>query len=44
MVGYPGTPLVKKLGIKEGHRVAFPSAPDGFAGLLRSAPPGSRPT
>jgi hypothetical protein len=34
MAGYSGSPLVKKLGIKEGHRVAFPSAPDGFAELL----------
>jgi hypothetical protein len=34
MAGYSGTPLAKKLGIKEGHRVAFPQAPDGFADLL----------
>ena len=34
MAGYSGTPLAKKLGIKEGQRVAFPSAPDGFARLL----------
>lgn len=30
MVGYSGTPLVKKLGIKEGFRVAFVGAPDDF--------------
>lgn len=28
--GYSGTPLPKKLGIKEGHRVAVLGAPDGF--------------
>jgi hypothetical protein len=40
MAGYSGTPLVKKLGIKEGHRVAFPSTPDGFAALLGDLPAG----
>jgi hypothetical protein len=40
MAGYSGTPLATKLGIKEGHRVAFPSAPDGFAGLLGDLPGG----
>ena len=35
-----GSPLTKKLGIKEGHRVAFPSAPDGFLGLLGELPDG----
>jgi hypothetical protein len=48
VAGYSGTPLAKKLGIKEGHRVAFPSAPDGFAGLLGDLPAGvtvkSRPS
>jgi hypothetical protein len=34
MAGYSGTPLATKLGIKEGHRVAFPNAPDHFQGLL----------
>jgi hypothetical protein len=38
LAGYSGTPLSKKLGIKEGHRVAFPSAPDGFLGLLGELP------
>jgi hypothetical protein len=40
MAGYSGTPLAKKLGIKEGHRVAFPSAPDGFCELLAELPSG----
>ena len=31
MAGYSGTPLAKKLGIKEGARVAILSAPKGFA-------------
>jgi hypothetical protein len=31
MAGYSGTPLVQKLGIKEGHRVALVGAPKGFA-------------
>jgi hypothetical protein len=34
MAGYSATPLAKKLGIREGHRVAFPGAPDHFEGLL----------
>jgi hypothetical protein len=38
MAGYSGTPLAKKLGIKEGHRVAFPSAPDQFRDLLGELP------
>ncbi|MDQ3147710.1 MAG: DUF3052 domain-containing protein [Actinomycetota bacterium] len=48
--GYSGTPLVKKLGIKAGHRVLLAGAPDDFAEeflgplpegatLLRSARP-----
>jgi hypothetical protein len=35
-----GRPLAKKLGIKEGHRVAFPSAPAGFRELLGDLPNG----
>lgn len=31
MAGYSGTPLPRKLGIKEGSRVALAAAPDGFA-------------
>jgi hypothetical protein len=38
MAGYSGTPLARKLGIKEGHRVAFPSAPDGFGALVGDLP------
>ena len=40
MAGYSGTPLAKKLGIKEDHRVAFPGAPAGFTELLGELPPG----
>jgi hypothetical protein len=31
VAGYSGTPLAKKLGIKEGTRLAVLGAPDGFA-------------
>jgi hypothetical protein len=41
VAGYSGTPLAKKLGIKEGHRVAFPSAPDGFDQLIGALPEGA---
>ena len=34
MAGYSGTPLVKKLGIKPGHRLALFGAPDGFDAAL----------
>jgi hypothetical protein len=34
VAGYSGTPLAKKLGIREGHRLAFPGAPAGFEDLL----------
>ena len=34
MAGYSGTPLVKKLGIKEGFRVGLVYSPDGFAAEL----------
>lgn len=40
MAGYSGTPLVQKLGIKDGFRVAFPGAPSGFPGLLVGLPAG----
>ena len=36
-----GTPLAKKLGIKEGSRVALVGAPAGFAEALGPLPPGS---
>jgi hypothetical protein len=38
--GYSGTPLVRKLGIKDGARVAFPGAPRDFAGTLGELPHG----
>jgi hypothetical protein len=38
--GYSGTPLPKKLGIKEGARVAFPRAPADFGGALGELPDG----
>lgn len=40
MAGYSGTPLPKKLGIKENHRVAFLHAPETFAAALGELPPG----
>ena len=40
MAGYSGTPLVKKLGIKEGFRVALVGAPDGFRSELKELPDG----
>ncbi|MSO41789.1 MAG: DUF3052 family protein [Solirubrobacterales bacterium] len=42
MSGYSGTPLITKLGIKEGHRIAFPGAPAEFEGLLGPLPDGAR--
>ena len=36
--GYSGTPLVQKLGIKEGFRVALIAAPDGFRKELVGLP------
>jgi hypothetical protein len=41
--GYSGTPLPRKLGIKEGARVAFPSAPADFAATLGELPDGVEP-
>ena len=38
MAGYSGTPLVKKLGIKEGYRVALVGAPLGFRDELLDLP------
>jgi Protein of unknown function (DUF3052) len=37
---YSGTPLHRKLGIKEGHRVVALGAPDDFGALLGDLPPG----
>ncbi|MAU13597.1 MAG: DUF3052 domain-containing protein [Anaerolineaceae bacterium] len=38
--GYSGTPLIKKLGIKPGNRVAFVHAPDHYLDLLGPLPDG----
>ena len=38
MAGYSGTPLAKKLGIKEGSRVALVNAPKDFPSLLDDLP------
>jgi hypothetical protein len=40
MVGYSGTPLARKLGIKEGSRVALLGAPEGFDDELAPLPEG----
>ena len=38
MAGYSGTPLAKKLGIKEGHCVLLVNPPAGFEKTLRRLP------
>jgi hypothetical protein len=38
--GYSGTPLVKKLGIRPGFRVALRGAPADYADLVSTLPPG----
>jgi hypothetical protein len=38
--GYSGTPLVRKLGVTDGARVAWLGAPDGFDALVGELPPG----
>jgi hypothetical protein len=38
--GYSGTPLSRKLGIKEGSRVVLLGAPEGYECLLAPLPPG----
>jgi hypothetical protein len=40
LAGYSGTPLPKKLGIKEGFQIAFIEAPAGFSSTLGELPPG----
>jgi hypothetical protein len=40
--GYSGTPLSKKLGIKEAHRVLLLDAPKEYASLLDPLPPAVR--
>lgn len=42
MVGYSGTPLARKLGIKEGSRVALLGAPERFDKQLAPLPDGVR--
>jgi hypothetical protein len=39
MAGYSGTPLPKKLGIREQSRIAFVNAPKDFAAYLGLLPP-----
>ena len=41
-VGYSGTPLVKKLGFREGSRAALVGAPPGFSDGLIDLPEGVR--
>jgi hypothetical protein len=41
VAGYSGTPLARKLGIKEGQRLAFPGAPSEFRPLLGELPSGT---
>jgi len=40
MAGYSGTPLVKKIGIKPGHRLAVLNPPSGFDKELAPLPQG----
>ena len=40
MAGYSGTPLAKKLGIKEGSRIALVNAPKDFQSALGALPGG----
>ena len=40
MVGYSGTPLPQKLGIKPGAKVCFIGAPEAFAETLGPMPAG----
>ena len=40
MSGYSGTPLVKKLGIKEGFRVSFINEPEDFQKEIGPLPQG----
>jgi|SRR5579871_5546484 len=41
MAGYSGKPLIDKLGVKRGARVALVSAPDGFESALEPLPHGA---
>ena len=42
MAGYSGTPLPKKLGVKQVAKVAWLNAPEHFEQLLGELPPGVR--
>ena len=42
MAGYSGTPLINKIGIKPGHRVAVVDSPNGFAKELGPMPEDAR--
>jgi hypothetical protein len=42
MAGYSGTPLVNKIGIKAGHRLALVNAPKNFLGTLGDLPEGTK--
>jgi hypothetical protein len=42
VAGYSGTPLAKKLGIKDGTRVFLANAPDNYARLVAPLPAGVR--
>ena len=44
MVGYSGTPLVKKLGIKPGDRMILCNEPESFISELGGLPPGVKAT
>lgn len=43
-VGYSGTPLIKKLGVKAGMRVSFVNPPEGYASMLGPLPDGIEET
>lgn len=40
VVGYSGTPLIKKLGVKAGMKVAYLDAPEGFDDTIGELPEG----
>lgn len=42
MAGYSGSPLPKKLGIRDGHSVALVNAPERFERKLEPLPPGAQ--
>ena len=39
MAGYSGTPLAKKLGIKEGFKIYIKNRPENYASLIEPLPP-----